>query len=66
MGLFEFAHSLGIPHPDLVLDQMTAKQYIELLTYFKVRGEVREQGKAEAGEATVMQFLARKAANQGD
>ena len=64
--LFEMAHSLGFPHPDLMLDQMSASQYIELLTYFRVKGQAKEQGEAEAEEANTMQFLARKAARGED
>jgi hypothetical protein len=62
MGLFEFAHSLGFPHPDLMLDTMTAKQYVELLAYFRIKNQARTQGEAEANEANTMQWLARKAA----
>jgi hypothetical protein len=64
MDLFEFSHSLGFPHPDLMLDQMTAKQYIELLAYFRVKEKREVEGKAEAEEANTMQMLARKMAQQ--
>jgi hypothetical protein len=64
MGLFEFAHSLGFPHPDLMLDKMSARQYIELRTYFRVKNIKVEQGMAEAEESNTMQFLARKMAQQ--
>jgi hypothetical protein len=65
MGLFDFAHSLGFPHPDLMLNQMTAAQYIELMAYFRVKNQAREEGESDAEEANIMQFLARRAA-QGE
>jgi len=65
-GLFEFAHSLGYPHPDLMLETMTAAQYLELLTYFRIRSDAEESGEAEAQEARTMQFLARKAAQKDE
>lgn len=58
------AHSLGYPHPDLMLDQMTSTQYRELLMFLHAKVESREQGEAEVQEFKVMQFFERKMALQ--
>lgn len=49
-----------------MLETMTAAQYLELLTYFRIRSDAEESGEAEAQEARTMQFLARKAAQKDE
>lgn len=59
-----FAHSLNFPHLDLMLEQLSAEQYRELLAFFRVEAEERERLQDELQERRVMNHLAVVAARQ--
>lgn len=59
-----FAHSLHFPHLDLMLEQLSAEQYRELLAFFRVEAEERERLQDELQERRVMNHLAVVAARQ--
>jgi len=62
--VWQLAHDLGYPHPDLMLRAMSARQYSEFLAYIAARANSREQGEADAQEANIMQHLAKVQAAQ--
>jgi hypothetical protein len=53
-----FAHSLGYPHYELMLAGMSRTQYQELLVYFQLEHEAREERESALAEASVMHRLA--------
>lgn len=47
-----------------MLAEMSARQYVELMAYVRIRSEAKADGKAEAEERNTMQWFARLAAKQ--
>ncbi len=62
--MFELAHSLGYPHPDLMLAAMTSVQFMELLMFFRVDREEKERLRAEAEESRLRHHMTRVIARQ--
>ncbi|RPH38362.1 hypothetical protein EHM92_00325 [bacterium] len=60
----KFAHSLGYPHSDMMLSDMTASQYHELMVFFQVEEDEREELKSEAEQRNLASFFQRKIAQQ--
>ena len=60
----KFAHSLGFPHLDLMLGQLSPYQYRELLAFFRVEADERERLHDELQERKTMNYLAIVAARQ--
>lgn len=58
------AHSLGYPHPDLMLSQLTAMQYQELLIFFSTKNKRQEEAKAAAEDSDIKTFMSRAIARQ--
>jgi hypothetical protein len=62
--MFELAHSLGYPHPDLMLAQMTSIQFTELLMFFRIDREEKERLRAEAEESRLRHHMSKVIARQ--
>ena len=63
--MFRLALSLGYPHPDLMLSQMTTRQYVELMKYFELEGNRIEDKRAEVNEILTFERLEAQFRNQG-
>lgn len=64
-----YAHSLGYPHCDLMLAQLSSSQLAEILILQRLEAEEREAGQAEAEERRLMyhmESLARKGVPDGE
>ena len=57
MALMEFAHSLGYPHYELMLEQMSATQFIELQTFFRLKAQRKQDADDALEEARIMHHL---------
>jgi hypothetical protein len=55
----KFAHSLGYPHYDLLLDDLTATQYVELQYFFSMEKEKKEEIQAKNDESNILRFFTR-------
>jgi hypothetical protein len=60
----KFAHSLGYPHCDLMLAEMTAPQLIELYVFFEIEANEHEQHKIERENSNIEKFFDIAEANQ--
>jgi hypothetical protein len=56
-NLFELAHSWGFPHPDLMLEQMTARQSLEMISYLNGKVEKRERSEDLANDTRLKEFF---------
>ena len=59
-----FAHSLGYPHCDLMVAELSRDQYRELLAFFRVERSERERREEDARESNLRLFFDRKIAQQ--
>ena len=59
-----FAHSLGYPHHELMIGALTRNQYRELLEFFRVEQQEREELREQARESNLRQFFDLKIAQQ--
>lgn len=57
--MFEFAISLGFPHPDMMLREMTWSEYTELQHFMRERKRRREELEQQAQESRLRQFFMR-------
>lgn len=53
----KFAHSLGYPHYDLMLGDMTASQVVEVYTYFRLEEQQQEQSRLDREELNIERFF---------
>jgi len=60
-NLFELAHSWGYPHPDMMLSQMTARQYLEMIAYLNYVSDKAERQQALAAETRLREFMEERA-----
>jgi hypothetical protein len=52
-----FAHSLGYPHCDLMLAELTASQLFEVYAYFKIEQDATEESRLEEDDRNLEKFF---------
>lgn len=58
------AHSLGFPHPNLMLRQITLAEYQELLMYFDIEDQRKSKLNQKISEIKLTAFMDAKIAAQ--
>jgi len=63
MATYKMAISLGFPHPDLLMESMTARQSMDLFAYLNYESDKAERQRALAEETRMREFMEEKARN---
>lgn len=65
MALYEFATGLGYPHPDIMLDALTARQTYQLMGFINMRNSRQRRQKVAKSESSMEAFFANYEKNYG-